>query len=1242
MRAEFLTLDIQANNSAEDDLKQLRRDLDKVDDETNEFRRGQKRTEDTVRKTKEEIKREAEELRELRRRLNAAATASSRAGGGFGRSASSLLRGASAAGKFGIAAAGVAEAFNLIGVAADAAGRAVEIQARLLKDSIQTAAEFEQEITRVTALVGGSAQEFALLRRAASEGGQSTLFSAQEAGEALRFLAQAGFDARQSAAALPGTLQLAGAGMLELGAAADIATNVLTGYGLKVEDIGRVNDILVKASSTSNTNVRELGNAFSYTAGLADSTSQEIENITALFSLLANAGIKSTRAGRSVAMAIQRIAKPTAEGAAALAKFNVETVDSEGKVRELTDILRELEAGGAQARDIIAIFGAVAGRSLITVLEQGTGRLDSFAASFSNANGSAAEFQRTLQDTASAQVRIFQSTLETLSIEVGQRFTPALKEGAKVLSENASELANNSEFLDQFEVIAVDATAAARELLLVTAELVPVLTVLGGVTLETAKNARLLALGFKQAGRVALATSGNFQLAAEGLTDDLVRGYELAEEASGDFGDSLEASIKIGQELRSSLIKSASGIETLERNMRLGASTSYGFEDAIDGVKKGIVALGLADTRSGVEKLQDFWDGLGTSVENAEAAVKRFYSTISTAPPPPPVLAFPEPEVPEGSTKEREAQLDIARIQLRIAKSTDEIERARLGAAIKFRELKVRETDEDIAALERQRIWAELENEIEGIRKRRKPRGPTSEELAFINEQARLELRILEATDERQRIELTALSKRQAIAEQVRKKELTSAQALTARTRVAIETEEAIDELAKRRAREQEEADRKRLDARRAEFELRSRTLDQELEIARLQGASPERLRQLALEARYAQIAASSVSEQEKIRARLIARLESENAARKEATDTQQRLLDLESKRLRVSGTTTDQVLARELEFQRELIRISQATLTDEERRAELALARAESERDIAEILREQQRAQAALVGSTIGAAANTSGIQAALGDDFTRSEASRQAEIEQLRRQREEAGNGGASTEFLERRIELLEREGELEQRNQELIQQRLQTISQLGTELGTLTEATLNLAASAERSQEAYESQAAALGAATQLAGTLTGAFVKDLKRRAQLNAIFNAAAATAALAGYFTSAGTAGHLLSAAIKHGAAAVQFGVVAGTASAGSGSGGGFGGGAAANAASSGSASNVVDLDSERVRSAEYLANAIAARFEQPTETVYNFYMSGPMLANAPDTARELKRVVDDAGANVVTASVSA
>lgn len=1243
MRAEFLTLEISANTSAEDELKKLKKELDDVDREQDQFARGQKKTREEVRRTKEELEEEAERLRVLRRRLNAAATSSTRASSKFGGVASSLLRGAASAGKFGIAAAGVAEGFRLIGSAAELSSRAVEAQVKLLKDAALTAAEFEQEVTRVSAIAGGGAADFARLRQAASEGGQATLFSAQQSAEALRFLAQAGLDARQSAAALPGTLQLAGAGMLSLSDAADIATNVLSGYKLEVSELGNVNDILVSAATSSNTNVTELGRAFSFTAGIASATSQEIENITALFGSLANAGIKSTRAGRSVAFAIQRIAKPTAEGRQVLERYNVALQDADGTTRELTEVLEELERKGASSADIIGIFGAVAGRSLITVLNQGTDKLETFANQFENASGTAARFQETLQDTASAQLRIFNSTLETLSIEVGSRFNPALKEGAGILAENTAELATNSEFLAQFETIAVDAVAAAREILLVTAELTPALTLLGGVTLEVAKNARLLALGFKLAGRATLATTGNFQLAAQGLTDDLGKAYELVGEASGDFGDSIIASAKIGEELRNTLRESAREFGSLETNMRLGVDSAYDVRDAFEDFGDALKALGLADTRTGLEKIGDFFTGVGRDVGIAKDAVEDFYDLLKNPVAPPPVFAIPDVEAPEGSTAERERQLEVARIQLRIAQSTDEVERARLAAAIKLSDIKARQKDDELLSLERQLVFKELENEIAKIRSKRRPRGPSKEELAFINAQALLEREILETSDERVRIDLEAQAAREQIAERVRKKELTREQELTELVRIRVEREQQLAALQDKLTRQREQDAKKLEEARQKELSAQAKQLSQEARIAALQGASAERVRQLELAAKLQEIIASGASQEEQARERQIALLEDTNARRKAELDIANRLRDAEIRRLELSGSVADQIRARELELDAEILDIQNSALSVEEERQRVANARLEAERDIQNALLEQARQQGALVSSTIAAATNTQGVQGALSDDFARREAEREAELARLRDQSARAEQDGASNEFLERRVALLEREGELERQNQELLQQRLSTITRLGAELGQLTEATIVLSAAAKGSQEAYEGQAAALSAATQLAGSLTGAYVKDLKRRATLNALFNAAAASAALAGYIASSGTAGNLLSASIKHGVAAVQFGVVAGTASAGSSGGsGGFASGAASAGQGGSQGAAVVDLQRERERSAEALAKAFAERANQPNQITYNLNVDGTMLANAPDTARELKRVLDSAEENVVVAQVSA
>ena len=82
----------------------------------------------------------------------------------------------------------------------------------------------------------------------------------------MGFLAMAGYNTNQILSATPQMMNLAAAGSIELGEAADIASNILGGMGLKIEDTAMVTDVLAKAASGGNTNIQMMGEAFKYVA----------------------------------------------------------------------------------------------------------------------------------------------------------------------------------------------------------------------------------------------------------------------------------------------------------------------------------------------------------------------------------------------------------------------------------------------------------------------------------------------------------------------------------------------------------------------------------------------------------------------------------------------------------------------------------------------------------------------------------------------------------------------------------------------------------------------------------------------------------------------------------------------------------------------------------------------------------------------------------------------------------------
>ena len=126
------------------------------------------------------------------------------------------------------------------------------------------AGDFELGMNRVSAISGATETQLASLTAQARELGGTTQFTAQQSADAMGFLAQAGNDVNQIMSSMPGVLQLAASAQLDMGSAADIVTNIMAGYRLETHELGRANDVLVKAFTSANTNLLQLAEAMKY------------------------------------------------------------------------------------------------------------------------------------------------------------------------------------------------------------------------------------------------------------------------------------------------------------------------------------------------------------------------------------------------------------------------------------------------------------------------------------------------------------------------------------------------------------------------------------------------------------------------------------------------------------------------------------------------------------------------------------------------------------------------------------------------------------------------------------------------------------------------------------------------------------------------------------------------------------------------------------------------------------------
>lgn len=238
----------------------------------------------------------------------------------------------------------------------------------VLRDAAKTIAGFESSLATLRGVtgLGKTSQSFQDIEAQARKLGATTRFTAQDAAEGQLFLARAGFNAQQILAALPATLNLAAAGNIELGQAADLASNAVTQFNLRAGDTARVVDSLVNVSNNSNTNIQQLGEALKFAGPVANAFGVDVETTNAALGKLGDAGIQATLAGTGLRGVLGRLSDPSTEASGVLKKLVGDLDLLDIKSRGLVPVLRTLQEANLDVVDAFQVFGRLqAGPGLI-------------------------------------------------------------------------------------------------------------------------------------------------------------------------------------------------------------------------------------------------------------------------------------------------------------------------------------------------------------------------------------------------------------------------------------------------------------------------------------------------------------------------------------------------------------------------------------------------------------------------------------------------------------------------------------------------------------------------------------------------------------------------------------------------------------------------------------------------------------------------------------------------------------
>lgn len=213
-----------------------------------------------------------------------------------------------------------------------------------IADTINTYKNFQAQMSTVQAISGATGDSLKRLTDKAKEMGATTQFSATEAGQAMEYMAMAGWSDQQMLSGISGIMNLAGASGESLARVSDIVTDALSAFGLKAEESGHFADVLAAATSKSNTNVSMMGETFKYVAPIAGAMKFSIEDTSLAIGLMANAGIKGSEAGTALRSTLTRLVKPPSDAAKALDALGIKAANADGSIKPLRQTLLDLRS----------------------------------------------------------------------------------------------------------------------------------------------------------------------------------------------------------------------------------------------------------------------------------------------------------------------------------------------------------------------------------------------------------------------------------------------------------------------------------------------------------------------------------------------------------------------------------------------------------------------------------------------------------------------------------------------------------------------------------------------------------------------------------------------------------------------------------------------------------------------------------------------------------------------------------
>ena len=350
----------------------------------------------------------------------------------------------------------------------------------------KTFMEFEQQMYKVNAIIDKgsltSEQSFNKLSDSSRKFAKETQYTANEVGEAYGFMAMAGWDLEKSTANMRPMLDLATIGMVDLGVASDIVTDSMTSFQNTGITAKQFVDVFAKTITIANTDVETMGETLKYVAPVMGSLGATFEDTSVAIGLMANAGIKGSQAGTSLASGFTRLIKPSKEAKKVMEKYGIVIQKNKDGQVDLMGTMQHLRAklGGLsedeKAVAVSTLFGLTAMKGWLPIINATTDDFNKLSNEIKNAGGITEEVMAEMEKSGAYTFKILLSNIQDFLISVGDALAPAFKDIAGWLTEATGKL---SEWVQKMQETSPETLALIGKLGLFAVVIPPILSLIG-------------------------------------------------------------------------------------------------------------------------------------------------------------------------------------------------------------------------------------------------------------------------------------------------------------------------------------------------------------------------------------------------------------------------------------------------------------------------------------------------------------------------------------------------------------------------------------------------------------------------------------------------------------------------------------------------------------------------------------------------------------------------------------------